>query len=210
MAFGVHEQAEVPRAETMPAFMMPSPSAPIPKMPPRPPAFVCTPPTTYAQANLHFGQTAPNAGFQNPMSHGGPYDGNPSEHGVGRSIHRDVTYAIPVKAPECYKFDGNIVNFLPWKIRMLNHMATATQRYRSLIDRCIKSTTPITMANLKSTAVDKFNAWEIATEVEASPFGSLVTSCMRTDLCLAATKNSMVSNSGATWASNTRAKVSRQ
>ena len=167
MAFGVYEQAEVPRAETMPAFMMPPPSAPIPKMPPRQPAFVFTPPTTYAQANLHFGQTSPNAGFQNPMSRGEPYDGNPSEHGVGRSIHRDVTYAIPVKAPECYKFDGNIVNFLPWKIRMLNHMATATQRYRSLIDRCIKSTTPITMANLKSTAVDKFNAWEIATEVEA-------------------------------------------
>ena len=37
--------------------------------------------------------------------------GNPSEHGVGKSIHKEISYAIWPKAPECYKFDGTIVGF---------------------------------------------------------------------------------------------------
>ena len=95
------------------------------------------------------------------------YDGNPSEHGVGRSIHKEISYSIRDNAPDCYKFDGSIINFLPWKTKMLNHMATATQKYRSLVEKCIKFQAPITMANLKGTTVDGFNAWEIATQVEA-------------------------------------------
>ena len=97
----------------------------------------------------------------------GPPGGNPSEHGIGKSIHKEISYTIQAKALECYKFDGNIVNFLPWKIKMLNHMATATQKYRSLIERCIKSKTAITMQDLKGTTIDNFNAWEIAVEVES-------------------------------------------
>ena len=92
---------------------------------------------------------------------------NPSEHGVGRSIHKEISYAIPVKAVDCYKFDGQIANFLPWKIKMLNHMATATQKYRSLIERCMKSPQKLSMNDLKGTVIDNFNAWKKAVEVES-------------------------------------------
>ena len=92
---------------------------------------------------------------------------NPSEHGIGKSIHKEISYAISPKAPECYKFDGTIVGFEPWKTKMLNHFSTATQKYRSLIENCVNAPAQITMANLKATTVDGFNAWEIATEVES-------------------------------------------
>ena len=108
------------------------------------------------------------------------YDGTPSEHGVGRSIHKEISYSIRDKAPECYKFYGT---------KMLNHMATATQEYRSLIEKCIKSPAPITMANLKGTTVDAFNAREIATQVEAFTIRFLGDKRLKIDWRYAATRN---------------------
>ena len=119
----------------------------------------------------------------------GPPGGNPSEHGIGKSIHKEISYTIQAKALECYKFDGNIANFIPWKIKMLNHMASVTQKYRSLIERCIKSKTAITMQDLKGTTIDNFNAWEIAVEVESFTVRFLSESSMRTDWPFAATRN---------------------
>ena len=120
---------------------------------------------------------------------GMPHGGNVSEHGIGRSIHKEIVYSIPEKALDCYKFDGSITNFAPWKTKMLNHMAKATQRYRSLIEKCLKGTQPITMANLTATTIDNFNAWEIAVEVESLTVRFSTRSCSKTDWPYAAMKN---------------------
>ena len=96
-----------------------------------------------------------------------PHGPNLSEHGIGRSIQKEINYSIPDKALDCYKFDGSIASFDAWKGKMLNHMARATQRYRTIIENSMKSTSPITMVNLKATTIDNFNAWEISVEVEA-------------------------------------------
>ena len=98
-----------------------------------------------------------------PMVHGQ----NMSEHGVGRSIHKEINFSIPDKANDCYKFDGQIANFEAWKAKMLNHMARGTQRYRTIILNCLKAKHPITMDDLKRTDINGFNAWEISVEVES-------------------------------------------
>ena len=92
---------------------------------------------------------------------------NMSEHGVGRSIHKEIHFSIPDKANDCFKFDGQIANFEAWKAKMLNHMARGTQRYRTIISNCLQAKQPITMVDLKRTDINGFNAWEISVEVES-------------------------------------------
>ena len=67
----------------------------------------------------------------------------------------------------------------------MHHMASqATQRYRAVLENCLKAQTPIRTADLQKTTISGFNAWEIANEVEAFTIRFLSTSLYEDRLVL--------------------------
>lgn len=94
---------------------------------------------------------------------------NISEHGFGRALHKEISFVIPAKAPDCVKFNGQVKEFEPWKEKVMHHIASqATRRCRVLIENCLKAQHPIRKSELLTTVGSGFNAWEIATEGKPS------------------------------------------
>ena len=101
-----------------------------------------------------------------------------SSYGVGKSLQKEISYAISRKGTEdLYKFKGSIADFPSWKKSMVNHFAQSCQKYRPLIDNIGKQTVAISKTSLATTMIDGFNAWEIAIELE-----SFTTKFLSTDI----------------------------
>ena len=91
-----------------------------------------------------------------------------SQHGAGKSIHREINYLISQKTADSRLtvFDGSIKDFEEWKDLMISHMSLSTSNYELLIQNAGKAPAQIKKNDLISTEVDGFNAWEISREVE--------------------------------------------
>ena len=91
-----------------------------------------------------------------------------SQYGAGRSLQKEINYGISRKGTDdLYKFDGHVEKFDHWKRKMIDHFASSTQRYRTLLHKVSEQKTPILVKDLLVTEIDGFNGWEIAVEIES-------------------------------------------
>ena len=98
----------------------------------------------------------------------------PSSVGVGRSLHKEVTYVIDRKnAGDMPVFSGRIVDYEKWVERVIEHLCSTCSRWRSVLDTARKAQTPHEQYQLMNTQIDGFNAWEIAVELGQFTFRHL-------------------------------------
>ena len=90
----------------------------------------------------------------------------PSMFGVGKSIQKEISYAISHKHTEDLSISkGSIKDFEPWAKKMIRHLKGATVRNESLLADVRKSTTGLRKEMLVASEIEGFNAWEISTEL---------------------------------------------
>ena len=86
-----------------------------------------------------------------------------SEHGVGKSLFKEISYIISSKETEdFFKFKGQVTDFLTWKTKMMDHLARSTCKYRTIVEAISKRKQIISKQELLATEIDGFNGWEIA------------------------------------------------
>lgn len=86
-----------------------------------------------------------------------------SQYGAGLPFPKDVNYAISRKETGyLYKFDDQVEKFDHWMRKMVDHVASSTQRYRTPMSKKSERKQAILMSVLLSTEIDRFIAWEVS------------------------------------------------
>ena len=104
--------------------------------------------------------------YQQPVKGSGGNKSEPSQFGSGRSIRKDVSYVISRKGTDdLTKFKGGISEFKDWKRKILDHLIIGTPKYETIIEALTKRQAPMTKAELTTSLLDGYNAWEVASEL---------------------------------------------
>ena len=104
--------------------------------------------------------------YQQPASRYGGDKSEPSQFRSGRSIRKDVSYVISRKGThDLTKFNGGISEFKDWKRKFLDHLIVGTPKSETIIEALAKRQVPVTKAELTTSLLDGYIAWEVASEL---------------------------------------------
>ena len=77
-----------------------------------------------------------------------------------------TSHVIPRKdTDDLAKFKGGISDFKDWKRKILDHLIIGTPKYETIIEALGKTQIPVTKADLTTSLLDGYNAWEVASEL---------------------------------------------